>query len=50
MQETFWAKNDNDRKVMRERFNDLKDNGDEQINLEKAALFIFLNKTCFNGL
>lgn len=54
MQETFWAKNDNDRKVMylakRERFNDLKVNGDEQINLEKAALFIFLNKTCFNGL
>lgn len=54
MQETFWEKNDNDRKVMylakRERFNDLKVNGDEQINLEKAALFIFLNKTCFNGL
>ena len=54
MQETFWAKNDNDRKVMylakRECFNDLKVNGDEQINLEKAALFIFLNKTCFNGL
>lgn len=54
MQETFWAKNDTDRKVMyldkRERFNDLKVNGDDQINLEKAALFIFLNKTCFNGL
>lgn len=54
MQESFWAKNDDDRKVMylakREHFNDLKVNGDEQINLEKAALFIFLNKTCFNGL
>ena len=54
MQESFWAKNDIDRKAMylakRERFNDLKINGDEQINLEKAALFIFLNKTCFNGL
>lgn len=54
MQETFWEKNDTDRKIMyfakRERFNDLKVNGDEQINLEKAALFIFLNKTCFNGL
>lgn len=54
MQETFWAKNDTDRKVMyldkRECFNDLKVNGDERINLEKAALFIFLNRTCFNGL
>ena len=34
----------------RERFNDLKINGDESINIEKAALMIFLNKTCFNGL
>lgn len=54
MQEGFWAKSDADRKVMylakRERFNDLKVNGDEQVNLENAALFIFLNKTCFNGL
>lgn len=54
MQDSFWAKNDVDRKVMylakRERFNDLKVNGDDRINLEKAALFIFLNKTCFNGL
>lgn len=54
MQESFWAKSDADRKVMylakRERFNDLKVNGDAQVNLEKAALFIFLNKTCFNGL
>lgn len=54
MQDSFWAKNDADRKAMylakRERFNDIKVNGYEQINLEKAALFIFLNKTCFNGL
>ena len=54
MQESFWEKNDSDRKVMylakRERFNELKVNVDEQISLEKAALFIFLNKTCFNGL
>lgn len=34
----------------RTRFNDLKLNGDESINTEKAALMIFLNKTCFNGL
>lgn len=34
----------------RERFNDLKVNGNENINIEKAALMMFLNKTCFNGL
>lgn len=34
----------------REQFNDLKVNGNESINIEKAALMIFLNKTCFNGL
>lgn len=34
----------------RVRFNDLKVNGNENINIEKAALMIFLNKTCFNGL
>jgi len=34
----------------RERFNDLKVNGNENINTQKAALMIFLNKTCFNGL
>lgn len=34
----------------RTRYNELKVNGNELENLEKAALFIFLNKTCFNGL
>lgn len=34
----------------RKLFNDLKVNGDERKNIEKAALMIFLNKTCFNGL
>ncbi len=34
----------------RDRFNYLKVNGNEAENIEKAALMIFLNKTCFNGL
>ncbi len=34
----------------RERFNDLKVNENENVHIEKAALMIFLNKTCFNGL
>lgn len=34
----------------RERFNNLKINANESVNIEKAALMIFLNKTCFNGL
>ena len=34
----------------RERYNNLIINGCEAINIEKAGLFIFLNKTCFNGL
>ena len=34
----------------RELFNDLKTNGNKTVNLEKSALMIFLNKTCFNGL
>lgn len=34
----------------RDRFNSLKVNGNEVENVEKAALMIFLNKTCFNGL
>lgn len=34
----------------RNRYNELKLNESEDDNIEKAALFIFLNKTCFNGL
>ncbi|MGM9937084.1 MAG: DNA adenine methylase [Candidatus Ornithomonoglobus sp.] len=46
---------DNDRRKeyyyeQRELFNNLKINGDEDTNIMKAALLIFLNKTCFNGL
>lgn len=34
----------------RGKFNDLKVNGEKSFNVEKAALMIFLNRTCFNGL
>ena len=34
----------------RQRYNELKLAEKKSENLEKAALFIFLNKTCFNGL
>lgn len=54
LQNQFWDFDSEQRKLMyyekRERFNYLKVNGDEKVNIEKAALFIFLNKTCFNGL
>ena len=54
MQDIFWPLDTEKRKEYyyekRERFNFLKVNGDEAVNLEKAALFMFLNKTCFNGL
>lgn len=54
MQTEFIPMNTEDRKSYyikkRERFNELKLNCNETINIEKAALMIFLNKTCFNGL
>ena len=54
MQNEFLSMSIDDRKTYylskRERFNYLKVNGNESINIEKAALMIFLNKTCFNGL
>ena len=34
----------------RQRYNELIIDGNDTEKLEKAALFIFLNKTCFNGL
>lgn len=52
MQLLFHPMDDNGRKLfyysMRDKFNNLKLNGGTSV--EKAALFIFLNKTCFNGL
>lgn len=54
MQNEYVPLSTDDRSVFyyekRNRFNDLKINGNESVNIEKAALFIFLNKTCFNGL
>jgi DNA adenine methylase len=54
MQNEFIPLDTDSRKIYynekRERFNDLKVNGNDDINIEKAALMIFLNKTCFNGL
>lgn len=52
MQAEFWAADSEMRKLIyarnRERFNSLiNSNNNSQ---DKAALFIFLNKTCFNGL
>ncbi len=52
MQEEFWALNSDRRTdyfyAKRDRFNELIIH--EKSTEEKAALFIFLNKTCFNGL
>ena len=54
MQNEFMPINTDERKTYylakRKRFNDLKVNSGKNINIEKAALMIFLNKTCFNGL
>lgn len=54
MQECFIPKSHEDRRAYyasaRARFNDLKINGHASVHVEKAALFIFLNRTCFNGL
>lgn len=52
MQMTFLPLDDNGRKYyyynIRDKFNSLKLS--EYTSVEKAAYFIFLNKTCFNGL
>ena len=54
LQEKYWNSTLEENKNLffekRERFNYLKINGSSKEELEKASLFIFLNKTCFNGL
>ena len=53
MEEQYIPLNNENRKIYyykkREEYNSLKINS-EVNNIEKAVLFIFLNKTCFNGL
>ena len=53
MEEEYISLDDENRKIYyyekRQKYNKLKINIEEN-NIEKASLFIFLNKTCFNGL
>lgn len=54
MQNEYVPLDDERRKVYylskREKFNELKLDGTREKCIEKAALMVFLNKTCFNGL
>lgn len=54
MQTDFWERDSEERKeyyyLQRERFNLLKLQKLDESKVEMAALFLFLNKTCFNGL
>ncbi len=54
MQKAFLPLDTDQRKAyylqQRQRFNELVVGENEATNIEKAALMIFLNKTCFNGL
>lgn len=54
LQESYLPLDEDGRKAFyykqRDRFNDLKINSAGNNNIELASLFIFLNRTCFNGL
>jgi len=54
LQESFLSLEAKERKAFyykaRDEYNVIKINGNASINLRKAALMIFLNRTCFNGL
>ncbi len=54
MQDEYVPMENEDRKAYyikkRKRFNELKLSRDTSVSIERAALLIFLNKTCFNGL
>ena len=53
-QDEYHALDDEGRKVYyygkRDEFNRLIANGQSKVGVSSAALFIFLNRTCFNGL
>jgi len=52
LQESFYETAEEEKQTFylsqRTRFNEIK--LEDTVNIEKASLFIFLNKTCFNGL
>lgn len=54
LQEMYWKYDSAQRwdyfYKQRVRFNKIKFINNDKYNLEKASIFIFLNKTCFNGL
>ncbi len=54
IQKDFWPLDENERKSyyysVRDEFNGLKCSKSFGIDVRQAALFIFLNRTCFNGL